>query len=120
MTKLANLNSRVYLAASSVDAYFPAGIWYDFYKGEIAKDGSGLTMTLMDEGFINLHVRGGHILPLQKPNVTTFLSRQQDMGLFIAPDESGTAKGLLFWDDGISYETQEHKTYLLVDLTFKK
>ncbi|GFT67959.1 maltase-glucoamylase, intestinal [Nephila pilipes] len=107
-------------SATAVDAYFPAGIWYDFYKGEVVKDGSGMFMTLMDEGYINLHVRGGYILPLQKPNVTTSLSRKQAMGLFIAPDKSGTAKGLLFWDDGISYETQEHKTYLQVELTFQK
>ncbi|GFW91958.1 maltase-glucoamylase, intestinal [Trichonephila clavipes] len=107
-------------SATAVDVYFPAGIWYDFYKGEIVKDGSGTLMTLMDEGYINLHVRGGYILPLQKPNITTSLSRKQAMGLFIAPDESGTARGLLFWDDGISYETQEHKTYLQVELTFQK
>lgn len=30
-------------------------------------------------------------------------SRKQEMGLFIAPDENGTAKGILFWDDGVSY-----------------
>ncbi|KFM79974.1 Maltase-glucoamylase, intestinal, partial [Stegodyphus mimosarum] len=106
--------------ASTVKAYFPSGIWYDFYKGEIAKEGSGLFMTLMDEGYINLHVRGGYILPLQKPNVTTSLSRRQAMGLFIAPDEAGTAKGHLFWDDGYSYETQEHKTYLQLELKYEK
>ncbi|GIY02981.1 maltase-glucoamylase, intestinal [Caerostris extrusa] len=106
--------------ARSVDAYFPVGIWYDFYKGEIVKDGSALTMTLMDDGYINLHVRGGYILTLQKPNISTSVSRKQPMGLFIAPDELGEAKGILFWDDGISYETQEHKTYLQVELAFRK
>lgn len=25
------------------------------------------------------------------------------MGLFIAPDEDGTAKGILFWDEGVSF-----------------
>ena len=33
----------------------------------------GLFMTLMDEGVINLHVRGGYILPLQKSNLSTAL-----------------------------------------------
>lgn len=42
-----------------------------FLKGDMVKDGNGLFLTLLDEGHINLHVRGGYILPLQKPNVTT-------------------------------------------------
>ncbi|KAG8173400.1 hypothetical protein JTE90_004728 [Oedothorax gibbosus] len=42
------------------------------------------------------------------------------MGLFVAPDESGSAKGLLFWDDGTSYETQEHTTYFQLELTYQK
>lgn len=32
-----------------------------------------------------------------------YFSRKQEMGLFIAPDEDGTAKGILFWDDGVSF-----------------
>lgn len=110
----------VHEGETSVHVYLPHGIWYDFYKGEVMKEGSGVHMTLIDEGYVHLHVRGGHILPLQKPNVTTALSRMQPMGLFIAPDEHQTAKGLLFWDDGISFETQEHKTYLAVEFNFEK
>ncbi|XP_015921861.1 lysosomal alpha-glucosidase isoform X2 [Parasteatoda tepidariorum] len=105
---------------AAVDVYFPNGIWYDFYKGMIVKEGKGLHDTLLDEGRINLHVRGGYILPIQKPNVTTSLSRKQPMGLFVAPGEQGTAKGLLFWDDGTSYETHEHKTYLLLEANYQK
>lgn len=43
------------------------------FKGEITKEGDGSFLTLMDEGYPLLHVRGGHILPLQKPNITTIL-----------------------------------------------
>lgn len=106
--------------AISTDAYFPQGLWYDFYKGDLTKSGDGIFITLKDEGYINLHIRGGYIIPLQKPNITTNLSRKQEMGLFIAPDDSGIAKGTLFWDDGVSYETQEHKTYILIDFYYRK
>ncbi|XP_054707792.1 sucrase-isomaltase, intestinal-like [Uloborus diversus] len=105
---------------SVVEAYIPDGLWYNYYKGNLVKEGNGRFITLMDEGQINLHVRGGYILPLQKPNVTTFLSRKQPMGLFVAPNENGSATGLLFWDDGISYETQEHRTYLQLGFYYQE
>lgn len=38
------------------------------------------------------------------------------MGLFIAPDEDGTAKGVLFWDDGVSYGN----TFIVLILNFVK
>uniref|UniRef100_A0A8C1T7N3 alpha-glucosidase n=1 Tax=Cyprinus carpio TaxID=7962 RepID=A0A8C1T7N3_CYPCA len=49
---------------------------------------------------INLHVRAGHILPWQKPENNTHYSRQNTLGLIIALNDGGVAKGSLFWDDG--------------------
>uniref|UniRef100_A0A8C1FC37 alpha-glucosidase n=1 Tax=Cyprinus carpio carpio TaxID=630221 RepID=A0A8C1FC37_CYPCA len=49
---------------------------------------------------INLHVRAGHILPWQKPENSTHYSRQNTLGLIIALNDGGVAKGSLFWDDG--------------------
>uniref|UniRef100_A0A2K5D9Z6 alpha-glucosidase n=1 Tax=Aotus nancymaae TaxID=37293 RepID=A0A2K5D9Z6_AOTNA len=49
---------------------------------------------------INLHVRGGYILPWQEPALNTHLSRKNPLGLIIALDENKEAKGELFWDDG--------------------
>ena len=51
---------------------------------------------------INLHVRGGHILPWQQPSTTTYMSRQNPMGLLVALDDMDLASGKLFWDDGES------------------
>uniref|UniRef100_A0AAX7UK94 alpha-glucosidase n=1 Tax=Astatotilapia calliptera TaxID=8154 RepID=A0AAX7UK94_ASTCA len=49
---------------------------------------------------INLHVRGGYILPWQKPENTTYYSRKNPLGLIVALSDAGTAKGSFFWDDG--------------------
>lgn len=75
---------------------------------------------------LGLHIRGGAILPTQKPDVTTthrhvhthmqtltrvwstlrviFLvcSRRNPMGLIVALDDNKQAAGELFWDDGDS------------------
>jgi len=47
-------------------------------------------------------IRGGSILPTQKPGVTTTESRKNDFELIVALDETGNAKGELYWDDGDS------------------
>lgn len=110
----------LYENAQSVDAYFPEGIWYDFYSGKQVKEGKGVNIVLKDEGNISLHVRGGHILPLQKPSVTTVESRKMPMGLFIAPSENGSASGSLFWDNGITRDTNIRNEYLLLQFDLQK
>uniref|UniRef100_A0A8C0ZWV6 Sucrase-isomaltase, intestinal n=1 Tax=Castor canadensis TaxID=51338 RepID=A0A8C0ZWV6_CASCN len=59
---------------------------------------------------INLHVRGGYILPLQQPAQNTYYSRKNPLGLIIALDENNEAKGELFWDDGQSIASCENVT----------
>ena len=51
-----------------------------------------------------LHIRGGNILPLQYPALTTTASRLKDFFLVVALNENGAASGELFWDDGESVE----------------
>lgn len=53
--------------------------------------------------FINLHVRGGYILPTQEPAMNTMLSRQNPFGLIVALDDAYSAKGDMYYDDGITY-----------------
>jgi len=53
--------------------------------------------------FIHLHVRGGYILPTQEPAMNTMLSRQNPFGLIVALDENYSAKGDMYYDDGITY-----------------
>uniref|UniRef100_A0ABI7Z2Y0 P-type domain-containing protein n=1 Tax=Felis catus TaxID=9685 RepID=A0ABI7Z2Y0_FELCA len=56
---------------------------------------------------INLHIRGGYILPWQEPAMNTQASRQKFMGLIVALDDNGKAEGQIFWDDGQSIGKSE-------------
>ncbi|XP_038174418.1 maltase-glucoamylase, intestinal isoform X2 [Arvicola amphibius] len=85
-----------------VSAYFPTALWYDYYTGEaINSTGEWRTLPAPLE-HINLHIRGGYILPWQQPALNTHLSRKNPLGLLIALDENKEARGELFWDDGQS------------------
>ncbi|KAM9215962.1 maltase-glucoamylase [Dugong dugon] len=99
--------------ARNVSAYFPRARWYDYYTGvDINAQGEWRTLPApLDH--INLHVRGGYILPWQEPAQNTQLSRQKFMGFKVALDDQGTAKGCLFWDDGYSIDTYENGEYYL-------
>uniref|UniRef100_A0A8C2M1A0 P-type domain-containing protein n=1 Tax=Cricetulus griseus TaxID=10029 RepID=A0A8C2M1A0_CRIGR len=92
--------------ARNVSAYFPTALWYDYYTG-VAINSTGEWKTLAAPlEHINLHVRGGYILPWQRPALNTHLSRMNPLGLLIALDENKEARGELFWDDGKSKEPQ--------------
>ena len=47
-----------------------------------------------------IHVRGGYIIPMQQPELTTAATRQNSFSLLVALDDQQTATGELFWDDG--------------------
>lgn len=103
--------------ARNVSAYFPRARWYDYYTGvDTGKSGEWVTLEAPLE-YINLHVRGGYILPYQEPAQNTFLSRQKFMGFKVALDDNGAAQGSLFWDDGQSIDTYEKGQYFLANFT---
>ncbi|XP_035110446.3 maltase-glucoamylase isoform X1 [Callithrix jacchus] len=105
------------LNARNVTAYFPRARWYDYYTGvDINARGKWKTLPApLDH--INLHVRGGYILPWQEPALNTHLSRKNPLGLIIALDENKEAKGELFWDDGETKDTVANKVYLLCEFS---
>uniref|UniRef100_A0A287DB05 P-type domain-containing protein n=1 Tax=Ictidomys tridecemlineatus TaxID=43179 RepID=A0A287DB05_ICTTR len=97
--------------ARSVTAYFPGARWYDYYSG-VDINARGMWKDLAAPlDHINLHVRGGYILPWQEPALNTHLSRQKFMGFKVALDDEGSAEGWLFWDDG--QNTIENGLYYL-------
>ncbi|XP_006861321.1 PREDICTED: maltase-glucoamylase, intestinal [Chrysochloris asiatica] len=101
----------------NVSAYFPRARWYNYYTG-VSFDAMGEWKTLpapLDH--INIHVRGGYILPWQEPAQNTHLSRQKFMGFKVALDENGAAEGCLFWDDGQSIDTYEKGHYYLANFS---
>ncbi|KAK3773169.1 hypothetical protein RRG08_013756 [Elysia crispata] len=104
--------------ARSVSAYFPKDVWYDFYTGQRMNIDQGQFLELSAKlDHINLHLRGGHIIPLQEPALSTTLSRKKQFWLIVSLGTYGTAKGELYWDDGNSLDTFERGKYNL--LVFK-
>ncbi|KAL9833749.1 LOW QUALITY PROTEIN: lysosomal alpha-glucosidase-like [Geothlypis trichas] len=96
---------------TKVSGYFPAGTWYSL-TGDSTIHSKGQWILLpapLDT--INVHVRAGHILPLQEPAFSTAQSRGKGMALVVALTPDGFARGELFWDDGDSWESFEMGDY---------
>ncbi|XP_008283297.1 maltase-glucoamylase, intestinal [Stegastes partitus] len=96
----------------TVSGYIPEGRWYDYYTAkEVPSSKRYISMpTPLDH--INLHIRGGYILPWQKPENTTHYSRKNPLGLIVALSPTGTAEGSFFWDDGDGIDTVQKNQYL--------
>ena len=103
---------------TSVDAYFPNDLFYDWYTGQpVRGEAKNKTLSNIDITHIPLHVRGGNIIPLRTSSaMTTTELRKKGFELLIAPGLDGTAKGSLYVDDGDSLE-QKHT--LQVNFEFK-
>ncbi|XP_067130265.1 lysosomal alpha-glucosidase-like isoform X2 [Centruroides vittatus] len=115
------ISPAVYEKEDTVFAYFPAGVWYDFYTGKKILVETGKTIKLEASWEkVNLHVRGGYIIPLQRPRQTTYQSRKSRMKLLIAPNKVGFANGSLFWDDGESIDSLSQDKHLLIKFNFSK
>lgn len=105
--------------ANSVKGYFPTDSWYDYYTGaKVNASGSFVTLDAPLEK-INVHLRGGHVIPTQIPEVTTTASRKNPFGLLVALNEKNEANGTLFWDDGESLDSIEKSNYNLFEFVVK-
>ncbi|RXN35304.1 maltase- intestinal-like protein [Labeo rohita] len=88
-----------------VEAYIPDAMWYDFERGVKITDRKAKISMSIPLDKIGLHLRGGAVLPVQRPDITTTYSRSHPMGLIVALDDNKAASGELFWDDGDSRDT---------------
>lgn len=78
-------------------------IWYDWYTLQPVDAQPGENKTLPAPlGHINVHVKGGSLLPLQQPGNTTSTSRLNPWNFLVALDAHGAAEGTLYLDDGES------------------
>ncbi|MBZ3887981.1 Sucrase-isomaltase, intestinal [Sciurus carolinensis] len=104
----------------TVEGYIPNARWFDYHTGQdIGLRGQQNQFpTPWDK--INLHVRGGYILPCQEPAQNTFYSRKNFMKLIVAADDDQMAQGSLFWDDGETINTYERDLYFLVQFNLNK
>jgi alpha-glucosidase len=96
--------------ATSVDAYLPEDIFYDWYTHDpVCGTGESYTFSDFDTTSIPLLIRSGVILPLRvsSANTTTAL-RKEDFEIIIPIDADGTAKGELYFDDGESLEPESN------------
>ncbi|XP_062576597.1 sucrase-isomaltase, intestinal-like [Saccostrea cucullata] len=97
----------------SVNAYFPKGRWHDFYEGSEISSQSGKFVSLHTPlSFLPFHARGGSIIPVQNVANSTQFSRLNPMGLWCALDESNSANGTLYMDDGESLDSFSSGKYL--------
>ncbi|KAL2158027.1 hypothetical protein VTH06DRAFT_4837 [Thermothelomyces fergusii] len=100
--------------ANTVRGVFPGAggggkktVWYDWYTGKSAADGIGPGQNVTIEaplGHIPVYLRGGSVVPVQEPGMTTAESRRNPWGLLVALDRDGFAQGELYLDDGESLE----------------
>lgn len=103
--------------ARHVDGYFGPGQWFDWYTHRLAANISSTSSPVREGKWIQqsapmdhipVHIRGGHIIPLQVPGMTTAESRKNDFELLVALDSHERASGDLYLDDGESLPVTEH------------
>lgn len=93
--------------ATTVDGVFPGvgkgEVYYDWYTQTAVKAEAGKNTTIdAPLGHIPVYIRGGHVLPIQEPALTTRDSRKNPWSLLAALGLGGTASGSLYVDDGES------------------
>ena len=92
---------------TSVDGVFPGigkgEVYYDWYTSSQVEASAGQNVTIdAPLGHIPVYVRGGNILPMQQPAMTTAAARKTPWSLLVALSEEGAASGSLYLDDGES------------------
>ncbi|XP_029661673.1 lysosomal alpha-glucosidase-like isoform X1 [Formica exsecta] len=105
---------------TNIAVYIPRGLWYDYYSLHFFFSiGKHYTLPAPIDK-IPLLIRGGSILPAQKPSATTTESRKNYFELIVALNEAGNAEGELYWDDGDSIDSIKKKEYLWLSFTANK
>eukprot|EP01125_Pyxidicula_operculata_P004663 TRINITY_DN1751_c0_g3_i1.p1 TRINITY_DN1751_c0_g3~~TRINITY_DN1751_c0_g3_i1.p1 ORF type:complete len:967 (-),score=192.43 TRINITY_DN1751_c0_g3_i1:131-3031(-) len=94
--------------ATTVDGYFPEGDWYDLWTLKYSFSGPSTFSIPTPLSSINVHVKGGSIIPMQDPALTTRDARKTNFTLLVFLSSTDTAHGDLYWDDGESLDNSKH------------
>ncbi|KAL6057391.1 Alpha-xylosidase 1 [Balamuthia mandrillaris] len=101
------------------DCYFPPdALWYDFFSNAPLSNKKGGYVHLdAPLDVIPVFQRGGTIMPMQHPALTTTELRQNPFYLRVALDANQSATGSLYYDDGDSIDPITTSSYLLVSFS---
>ena len=106
---------------TKVSAYFPESRWFDYFtKKEVTERKADYLNLMTPQDHINLHLRGGYVIPVQEPANNTFFSRRNPFGIIVSLDDSSQATGNMFWDDGDSIDSIRNKKFLLLTVNVTK
>jgi alpha-D-xyloside xylohydrolase len=97
--------------AVSVTGYFPEDVWYPMLDGQMIDASDGGRFVDLETPLLatNVHVRGGHVIPMQQAAMTTAEVHASTFRLVAAvPKLGNTMAGRLYLDDGTQNELTEY------------